>query len=53
MNEHTAFYQHQKAEGLKLPQWLSLRKSQALSQLEQQPFPTRHDEDWKYTPVQG
>jgi Fe-S cluster assembly protein SufD len=43
------FYQSQAREGMSQHPWLLQQQEQALTQLEAIGFPTRHDEDWKYT----
>lgn len=49
MNEILDLYQNQaKARSSTIP-WLAAMQSDALSALNERGFPTRHDEDWKYT----
>ncbi len=51
MTEILDFYEEQaKAGASKLP-WLAQLQTKALSELNRQGFPTRHDEEWKYTAV--
>lgn len=51
MNSSVAFYQQQARAGLSDKPWLRSLQKTALQQLMQCGFPTRHDEDWKYTSV--
>lgn len=51
MSDCVAFYQNQARQRMSTQPWLLNRQEQACEQLEQLGFPTRHDEDWKYTSV--
>lgn len=51
MNEMLDFYQKQAKEGLSSIPWLAQMQNQALDSFLTQGFPTRHDEEWKYTLV--
>lgn len=51
MNEKLDFYQKQAQGRLSTLPWLEAMQKKALSELCQWGFPTRHDEEWKYTPV--
>ncbi|RUR17830.1 Fe-S cluster assembly protein SufD [Legionella sp. km535] len=49
MNEILSFYQQQAKAGQSTIPWLAHMQAKALEQLSRHGFPTRHDEDWKYT----
>lgn len=51
MSEILDFYQQQAKANLSSIPWLAQLQSQALMDLNRFGFPTRHDEDWKYTSV--
>lgn len=51
MNEILEFYQQQAKEQLSTIPWLAQLQSSALNHLSRNGFPTRHDEEWKYTLV--
>ncbi|KGP63224.1 ABC transporter permease [Legionella norrlandica] len=51
MNEILDYYQQQAKSGLSSIPWLAQMQSQALTDLKRQGFPTRYDEEWKYTLV--
>lgn len=51
MSEMLDFYQQQAKAGLSTIPWLADLQTKALNNLERQGFPTRHDEEWKYTVV--
>lgn len=51
MNEILDFYQQQAQAGLSNVPWLAQLQTKALSELNRQGFPTRHNEEWKYTSV--
>jgi len=51
MNEILDFYQQQARVSISTIPWLAQLQSQALTDLHHCGFPTRHDEDWKYTNV--
>lgn len=51
MNEILEFYQQQAKEQLSTIPWLAQLQSSALNHLNRNGFPTRHDEEWKYTLV--
>ncbi len=53
MNDILDFYQQQAKAGVSTIPWLAQLQSQALDRLEDKGFPTRHDEEWKYTVVDG
>lgn len=53
MSESVAFYQNQALDVASSNPWLLDLQQQALRQFNQQGFPTRHDEDWKYTSVES
>ncbi|WP_058533418.1 Fe-S cluster assembly protein SufD [Legionella saoudiensis] len=51
MNEILDFYQQQAAVSLSTTPWLAQLQTKALTNLNRRGFPTRHDEEWKYTNV--
>jgi Fe-S cluster assembly protein SufD len=51
MSEFLAFYQQQAQKKVSSQPWLAQLQSQALNTLERDGFPTRHNEEWKYTSV--
>lgn len=51
MNEMLAFYQQQAKKELSTLPWLAEMQSKALVKLARHGFPTRRDEEWKYTNV--
>lgn len=52
MNEILEFYQEQVQKGLSTTNpWLAQLQSKAATDLNRSGFPTRHDEEWKYTNV--
>lgn len=51
MNEILDFYQQQAKTGLSAIPWLADLQSKALNDLKSHGFPTRHNEEWKYTLV--
>lgn len=51
MNEILEFYQEQAKKGLSTLPWLAQLQSKAATNLNRRGFPTRHDEEWKYTNV--
>ncbi|WP_115708474.1 Fe-S cluster assembly protein SufD [Legionella sainthelensi] len=51
MSEILDFYQQQAKTSLSSLPWLAQLQSKALRDLHRRGFPTRHDEDWKYTSV--
>ncbi|KTD65945.1 Fe-S cluster assembly protein SufD [Legionella shakespearei] len=51
MNEILEFYQQQAKEQLSTLPWLAQLQTKALAHLNRSGFPTRHDEEWKYTLV--
>lgn len=51
MNEILDFYQEQAKAGKSTIPWLAQMQSKALDKLSRHGFPTRHDEEWKYTLV--
>jgi Fe-S cluster assembly protein SufD len=51
MNEILEFYQEQAKKGLSTVPWLAQLQSKASTNLNRRGFPTRHDEEWKYTNV--
>lgn len=51
MNEILDFYQQQAKAGKSTIPWLAQLQSKALDKLGRKGFPTRHDEEWKYTLV--
>lgn len=53
MSECVEFYHSQASKAFSSYPWLLTRQQQALQQLAQKGFPTRHDEDWKYTSVES
>jgi Fe-S cluster assembly protein SufD len=53
MSESVAFYQNQALGVVSSNPWLLDLQQQALKQFNQLGFPTRHDEDWKYTSVES
>ncbi|QEY52792.1 Fe-S cluster assembly protein SufD [Legionella longbeachae] len=53
MSEILDFYQQQAKTSLSSLPWLAHLQTKALRDLHRRGFPTRHDEDWKYTSVDG
>lgn len=53
MNDMLDFYQQQAAASLSTIPWLAQLQSKALADLGSSSFPDRHDEEWKYTKVDG
>lgn len=53
MSECVEFYRSQARAVMSSNPWLITKQQQALQQLIQKGFPTRHDEDWKYTSVES
>ncbi|KTD08715.1 Fe-S cluster assembly protein SufD [Legionella jamestowniensis] len=51
MSEVLDFYQKQAKEGLSSIPWLAELQEKGLRELSYYGFPTRHDEEWKYTMV--
>lgn len=51
MSECVEYYQSQAQKALSSNAWLSSRQQEGIEQFMQMGFPTRHDEDWKYTAV--
>lgn len=51
MSEISDFYQQQAKTSLSALPWLAQLQTKALSDLNRHGFPTRHDEEWKYTNV--
>lgn len=51
MNESVEFYQNQARDAISGNALFLTTQQQALKQLGEMGFPTRHDEDWKYTSV--
>lgn len=51
MSEILEFYQQQVQQSLSNVPWLAQLQSQALKTLQQRGFPSRHNEEWKYTSV--
>lgn len=51
MNEMLTFYQQQAQKRVSSLPWLAQLQSNALAELQRGGFPTRHDEEWKYTSV--
>lgn len=51
MSEILDFYQQQAKTSLSSLPWLAQLQTKALRDLHRRGFPTRHDEDWKYTSV--
>lgn len=51
MNEILEFYQEQAKKGLSDLSWLAQLQGKASTDLKRRGFPTRHDEEWKYTNV--
>ena len=51
MNEILEFYQEQAEKGVSTIPWLAQLQSKASTDLKRHGFPTRHDEEWKYTNV--
>lgn len=49
MSEILDFYQQQAKARLSTLPWLAQLQTKAIMDLQHQGFPTRHDEDWKYT----
>jgi Fe-S cluster assembly protein SufD len=53
MNEILDFYQQQASANVSTIPWLAELQSKALTHLNRRGFPGRHDEEWKYTRVDG
>ncbi|HHF7372858.1 Fe-S cluster assembly protein SufD [Legionella bozemanae] len=53
MSEILDFYQQRAKAGLSTLPWLAQLQTKALMDLNRRGFPTRHDEDWKYTSVEA
>ncbi|MBA2648810.1 MAG: Fe-S cluster assembly protein SufD [Legionella sp.] len=53
MTEILEFYQKQARAATSSVPWLAHMQHEAITQLGKRGFPTRQDEDWKYTPVEG
>ena len=53
MNEILDYYQQQAKARISTIPWLAQMQSEALDELARFGFPTRHDEEWKYTRVDG
>ena len=53
MSDITDFYQQQAANNVSDIPWLAQLQTNALANFECIGFPSRHDEDWKYTSVDG
>jgi Fe-S cluster assembly protein SufD len=51
MNEILEFYQEQAKKGVSTLPWLAQLQTKASTDLKRRGFPTRHDEEWKYTNV--
>ncbi len=51
MNEILEFYQEQAQKGISTTPWLAQLQSKASADLNRYGFPTRHNEEWKYTNV--
>lgn len=51
MSDTITYYGQQAQKEQSTHAWLASLQSQALKTLEEKGFPSRHDEDWKYTPV--
>lgn len=51
MSECVEYYQSQAQQVKSVHPWLLAKQQQGIEQLTQMGFPTRHDEDWKYTAV--
>ncbi|WP_392538794.1 Fe-S cluster assembly protein SufD [Legionella sp. 227] len=51
MSEILDFYQQRAKASFSTLPWLAQLQTKALNDLSQQGFPTRHDENWKYTSV--
>ena len=51
MNTSVEFYQKQAQAALSAIPWLAQMQTQALDELVRCGFPSRHDEEWKYTTV--
>lgn len=51
MNEILEFYQEQTQKGISAYPWLAQLQSKASADLNRHGFPTRHNEEWKYTNV--
>lgn len=49
MNASVEFYQKEAQASLSNIPWLAQMQTDALAELHRSGFPTRHDEDWKYT----
>lgn len=52
MNEILDYYQQQAKSGLSQIPWLAQLQSKALTDLKRRGFPTRYNEEWKYTLVE-
>ena len=53
MNAVLEFYKQQAQSGLTTIPWLADLKKKGLDELLKWGFPSRHDEDWKYTAIDG
>jgi len=53
MSDSVEFYQQQAHLGISKMPWLLHLQEQALQEFKRVGFPTRHDEDWKYTSVES
>lgn len=53
MSDIVTFYKEQAQQGLSTIPWLAQLQSQALNTLEHRGFPSRHNEEWKYTSVES
>ncbi|MDP1602551.1 MAG: Fe-S cluster assembly protein SufD [Legionella sp.] len=53
MSDILEFYQEQAKAGLSTIPWLALLQKNALNEFNRYAFPTRKDEDWKYTAMDG
>jgi len=51
MNDIVAFYKEQAKKGVSNIPWLAQLQSHALNTLDRRGFPSRHNEEWKYTSV--
>ena len=53
MSDSLSFYQEQARDRLSIVPWLQMMQKDALADFTGMGFPTRHDEDWKYTKLDG
>lgn len=53
MSDITDFYQQQAASSVSNIPWLATLQTEALTHFQQMGFPTRKDEEWKYTSMDG